>query len=214
MKKNLVLDIGNVLMSYRWKDMFMDFGLSEEDALRVGGLCFDDPLWNEMDRGRILEREVMEIMCSRYPGDAEAFRHFFTHAELMVVERPRVWEMVRNLKDAGFAVYLLSNYSENFFYKQIWATGLLPYVDGAVISYQVHCLKPEKEIYRILFDRYHLDRRESIFFDDRAENVEAARSLGMDSCLVTDEEGLLQWLSELLDAGEIRNPYDWTSGHN
>ena len=214
MKKNLVLDIGNVLMSYRWKDMFMDFGLSEEDALRVGGLCFDDPLWNEMDRGRILEREVMEIMSARHPKDAEAFRHFFTHGELMVVERPKVWEMVRNLKDAGFSVYLLSNYSENLFYKQILATGLLPLVDGAVISYQVHYLKPEREIYRILFDRYHLDRRECVFFDDRKENVEAARILGMDAYQVTDEEGLLQWLSQLLEEGEIRTPYDWTSGRN
>ena len=196
-KKNLVLDVGNVLMTYRWKDMLLDFGLSEENALRIGSYCFGSPLWNEMDRGLCLEKEVMEILMKRNPGDAEALHYFFTHAEEMVVPRPAVWEAVNQLKDQGMEVYLLSNYSERFFYKQLTQTTVLPIVDGMVVSFQVHYLKPEKEIYQILLDRYHLKRNESIFFDDRAENVEMSNLLGMDAIQVLSEEQLLQDLKTI-----------------
>ncbi len=199
MKKNLILDIGNVLMTYRWKDMLVDYGLSEEEALIVGGYCFDGNIWREMDKGMVLEKEVMEIMSYRHPEYADAYHYFFNHAELMVVGRPKVWDMVGKLKEAGMSLYLLSNYSENFFYKQITQTPILPMVDGAVISFQVHHLKPERAIYQILLDRYHLNRTESIFFDDRPENVEAAQNLGVDAVIVESEEGLLVELQKLLE---------------
>ena len=114
-----------------------------------------------------------------------------------MVPRPAVWEAVNQLKDQGMEVYLLSNYSERFFYKQLTQTTVLPIVDGMVVSFQVHYLKPEKEIYQILLDRYHLKRNESIFFDDRAENVEMSNLLGMDAIQVLSEEQLLQDLKTI-----------------
>ena len=45
--KNIIFDVGDVLLSYRWKYMLMDYGLSEEEAVRIGTEMFDDPegLW-------------------------------------------------------------------------------------------------------------------------------------------------------------------------
>ena len=52
MIKNIIFDVGDVLLEYRWKDMLMDYGLSEAEAIRVGTLMFDDPLWRQLDYGK------------------------------------------------------------------------------------------------------------------------------------------------------------------
>lgn len=46
--KNIIFDVGDVLIEYRWKQMLMDYGLEEDDAIRVGREMFDDPerLWS------------------------------------------------------------------------------------------------------------------------------------------------------------------------
>ena len=42
MKKydNIIFDVGDVLLEYRWKQMLMDYGLSEEEAIRVGPVSY------------------------------------------------------------------------------------------------------------------------------------------------------------------------------
>ena len=52
MKKNLIFDVGGVLIGYRWKEMFTDdFGLSDKEAEDLGHKIFDDPIWPDFDRG-------------------------------------------------------------------------------------------------------------------------------------------------------------------
>ena len=53
--KNIIFDVGDVLLSYRWKYMLMDYGLSEEEAVRIGTEMFDDPegLWGLLDLGTV-----------------------------------------------------------------------------------------------------------------------------------------------------------------
>ena len=74
-------------------------------------------------------------------------------------------------------------------------------MDGMVISYEVHSLKPDHTIYRHILDKYDLKPKESIFFDDRAENIEAARELGMEAVQITSEDMLLEILSNLERSG-------------
>ena len=53
--KNIIFDVGDVLLSYRWKYMLMDYGLSEEEAVRIGTEMFDDMIEDiRMDVVKIL----------------------------------------------------------------------------------------------------------------------------------------------------------------
>ena len=118
--KNIIFDIGRVLFDYRWKEMFMDCGLEEEEALRVGNLIFADPeeLWHEMDLGNRSVADITEEYVRRFPEEEEYLRWFIAHGEYMQVPRPRVWKMVHRLKEKGYNIYLLSNYPKDHFY--IW----------------------------------------------------------------------------------------------
>ena len=64
--KNIIFDVGDVLLSYRWKYMLMDYGLSEEEAVRIGTEMFDDPegLWGLLDLGTVPQQEIISKTCS------------------------------------------------------------------------------------------------------------------------------------------------------
>ena len=46
MIQNLIFDVGNVLLEYRWFDMLtVDYGMSAEEANRIGNELFENELW-------------------------------------------------------------------------------------------------------------------------------------------------------------------------
>ena len=74
--KNIIFDVGDVLLSYRWKYMLMDYGLSEEEAVRIGTEMFDDPegLWGLLDLGTVPQQEIIDHYCRKYPADEKVIR--------------------------------------------------------------------------------------------------------------------------------------------
>lgn len=198
MIKNIVFDIGDVLLGYRWKDMLQDYGLSEEEAKSVGQLMFEDPLWANLDLGIVPCHEVIAAYSEKYPEHSEVIAWFLTHGEYMHVARQNVWSKLPLLKERGYGIYLLSNYSEELYRMHTREADFLNYIDGRVVSYQIHIAKPEEGIYRHLFEKYQLNPSECIFFDDREANTKAARRLGMQAVTITSEEFLLQELEPFL----------------
>lgn len=198
--KNIIFDVGNILLGYRWKEMLLEHGLDEERAKRIGRGIFDSPHWAEFDAGQISMKELADAFSEEHPDLEEDARWFLGHAELMRVERPEVWELVKKLKEKGYHIYLLSNYSEELFTIHTKGTPFMELIDGAVVSYQIHELKPEPPIYEYLLEKYRLKREECLFFDDRPENTEAARKLGIAAVTIRggSEELLKEEIVKLL----------------
>ena len=196
MIKNLIFDVGGVLFDYRWKEMFMDYGLDEDNAIRVGTQMFNDPdrTWDFFDLGIKSDEEIADIFCKKYPGDEDVIRWFIRHGEYMQVPRPKVWKKVHELKQKGYKIYILSNYPESLFKKHTEYADFMDDIDGLMVSYMIHKAKPAEDIYKALCDKYGLDRSESIFFDDRSENVEGAIKFGMKSVKILSEQVLLDEL--------------------
>ena len=196
MIKNLIFDVGGVLFDYRWKEMFMDYGLDEDNAIRVGTQMFNDPdrTWDIFDLGIKSDEEIADIFCKKYPGDEDVIRWFIRHGEYMQVPRPKVWKKVHELKQKGYKIYILSNYPESLFKKHTEYADSMDDIDGLMVSYMIHKAKPAEDIYKALCDKYGLDRSESIFFDDRSENVEGAVKFGMKSVKILSEQVLLDEL--------------------
>lgn len=198
--KNIIFDVGSVLIGYRWKDMCLEAGWEEEKAEKIGRGFFLSPLWPDFDAGLVGTGELVESIAEKYPELREDARWFITSGKKMIIERPKVWERVKKLKEKGFGLYLLSNYSEELFAVHTDGLPFVELVDGGVISYQIHEIKPNPAIYLHLLQKYQLKPEECLFFDDRPENTEAARKLGMAAVTVEDgsEELLLQELEKLL----------------
>ena len=198
MIKNIIFDVGDVLLEYRWKDMLKDYGLPDDEAYKVGNLMFNDNLWHEFDLANMTRDEIVGQYLKNYPDYAEVMQWIMTHGELMHVKREDVWEKAQKLKEKGYGIYILSNYSQELFEKHTKDAPFISLADGVVVSYQIHITKPDEKIYRYLLDKYNLKAEECIFFDDREENTEAARKLGIEAITVTSKEFLLDELDKLL----------------
>lgn len=198
--KNIIFDVGSVLIGYRWRDMCLEAGWEEEKADKIGRGFFDSPLWPDFDAGFITTEELIESVAEIYPELREDARWFITGGKKMVTERPKVWELAGKLKEKGFKLYLLSNYSEELFRLHTDGFPFLDLMDGGVISYQIKKIKPDPAIYQYLMQKYQLKPEDCLFFDDRPENTEAARRLGMAAVTVEEgsEELLVRELERLL----------------
>lgn len=200
MIRNLIFDVGDVLVEYRWFEMLTrDYGLSEAEAKRIGGEMFDNEIWVQgLDGGKLSLEEAIHQYELKYPDDVDVMGWFLRNGEQMAVKRPEVWDKVAALKENGYKIYLLSNYSEELFHVHTKGAKFLDVLDGGVVSYQVHALKPDREIYEILLEKYSLKAEECLFFDDRMDNVEGAKKAGIQAIQVTSREMLNETLDKML----------------
>lgn len=197
MIQNLIFDVGEVLVGYRWEEMLTMHGLSPERAAQVYDSCFDTLDWLDYDKGLVTLEEVIRRAKAGHPDAAEDLEWFLNNPEMMVVPRPRIWQRLCELHDKGMGIYILSNYSREYFNRAIRGFHFFRAVDGCLVSYEVGLAKPDPAIYTCLLERFRLKAETCLFLDDRFENVEAARQLGIAGYHVTGEEALADYLSGL-----------------
>lgn len=200
MIKNLIFDVGEVLLEYRWTDMLMDYGLSHSEAKRIGEELFHKPIWTAgLDGGLLTIEKAIEKYAVLHPDDIDVISWFLRHGEFMMVRRPEVWEKLDLLKKKGYKIYILSNYSEELFTKHTKDAEFLNILDGGIISYQIHLLKPNARIYKALLEKYSLKAEECMFFDDKEENVKGASRVGIKAVRVTSRDMLNIMLDEMME---------------
>lgn len=179
MIKNIVFDVGNVLVEWDPKKALRELGIDGEDMEAVLNATVRSDVWNESDRSTLSDEELLSRMIGNAPGYEEQIRQLWEHVQLAIwqFDYSRAW--INRLKENGYRVYILSNYSKYAYEKTIEALSFLEDVDGALFSYEVHQIKPEPEIYLSLLQKFHLNAEECVFLDDRKENVEAAKQQGI-----------------------------------
>ena len=148
-------------------------------GLAPGGLgaFFREEDWLLHSTGRQTEAEFRCRVCAAFPLPPDAilgdrlWRHLFDDA-------PRRLTMVRILEQLTGRVRLglLSNAGPSL---REGISPLLPLFDDVVISAEVGCRKPDPEIYQLALGRLGVEAEETLFIDDFAHNVAAARKLGI-----------------------------------
>lgn len=199
MVKNIVFDIGNVLVDYCWQDHIRRFGFGEADVDRIGRAMMQSPVWNELDRGVWTNEELLSGFIQNDPELEPEIRLVFSDLGTLVRERSGSLPWIRELKAAGYGVYYLSNFSDRVKREAADQLRFLPETDGGIMSYEVRLIKPDAAIYRALFEKYELKPEESVFLDDSEKNIDAARKLRMYGILVRDQEQAKQELRALLE---------------
>ena len=198
MIKNIVFDIGNVLVDYCWQDHIARFGYTGETARRVGEAMMLSDTWQEVDRGVWTEEELLAGFIANDRELEREIRTVFSDLSTLVRERSGSIPWLRSLKADGYKLYYLSNFSQKVKREAGKELTFLEEMDGGIMSCTVHQIKPDPAIYQALFDRYGLSAKESVFLDDSPANVQAAKDVGMRGILVTSQEQAVQELEELL----------------
>ncbi len=179
MIKNVIFDMGNVLLAFD-RDRFLDAvnAHGEERQMLLNNVYLSVE-WARMDRGSMTEAEAAASMCSHVPEHLHEKVHLLVDKwDRPIIPVPGMKELVRELKEAGYGVYLLSNAS----YRQHEYWPRVPgneYFDGTLVSADVKLVKPEREIYELMMKEFNLIPDECVFIDDSTLNIEGAERVGI-----------------------------------
>ncbi|MBR1567088.1 MAG: HAD family phosphatase [Oscillospiraceae bacterium] len=179
MIKNIVFDMGNVIIRFD-RDAFIDrFGVSREDRQTLLREVFLSPEWVMMDRGTLTEEDCYAIVSPRLPEHLRDIAwKLITFWDRPILEIEGIYPLIEELKGKGYGIYLLSNAScrQPEYWQRVPAAR---FFDGTLISYSVKLVKPMPEIYEKFFEKFSLKREECFFIDDSPANIEASLYVGM-----------------------------------
>ncbi|MFG6332530.1 MAG: HAD family phosphatase [Lachnospiraceae bacterium] len=198
MIRNVIFDIGNVLVDFCWREHIESCGFQGVTADRIGRAMMQSPVWSEIDRGVWSMEELLAAFIANDPEIGDAIRIVFRDFRTLVKERSGSVAWIRSLKAEGLGVYYLSNFSRRVETEAAAELSFLKEMDGGILSYKERLIKPDPAIYRLLLARYGLSAEESVFLDDTPENVEAAKALGMQGIVVESQEQAKRRLREVL----------------
>ncbi len=188
MIKTVIFDIGNVLAGFEWKAYFEKFGYSKEVLARIAKATVESKAWSEYDRGMLTDEEVLNQFVRNDPGIEKELRESLENIDGMLVKYDYAIPWVKELKQKGYQVLVLSNFAHRAHHDCKDVLGFLDYVDGGILSYQEKTIKPEPEIYRRLLERYRLVPEECVFLDDLESNLAAAAEFGIKTIHFTDKD--------------------------
>ncbi len=179
MIKNLVFDMGNVLI--HWKgELLMDWmGIDDKEERKIlSERMFSSLEWPLLDWGVLNEEEAEKVFQSRIDRKYWDHIHKSLYWEDMIYPVEGMADFIRKKKADGYSIYLLSNApaSVRKYFPLIPSSECF---DGIIFSGKVKLVKPMPEIYQLLLQRYSLKAEESLFIDDLPLNCAGAVHEGM-----------------------------------
>jgi len=176
---SVIFDIGRVLVRWEPYKLYRTlFGSDGEIAafLDQTGLLARNL---DFDRGEPFAVGIADLVA-RFPRHAAALRAFDTRwIETLDGEIPESVGILTALRKAGMPNFAITNFAREKFDLALARHPMLGRFDDVVVSADVKVVKPDPKIFRILLDRRNLTPARTLFIDDNADNVAAARDLGL-----------------------------------
>ena len=193
--KNIVFDLGRVVFA-------QDPAKSSEHFKQFFSYVSLTPMpqfWTDYDLGVSSFDDVAADLAAYRGVEVEYAASMIREAISRQETIAPTGALIADLKAAGYTLYVLSNMSREFidFLRQ---QPVYRHFDGEVISCEEGVAKPQPEIYELLLQRFDLNPAETLFIDDRKENVEAAAAKGIRTVHFNrmDYEGSCLSLREML----------------
>ena len=146
MIRNIVFDIGNVLIGFEAMDYLTSL-FGEEKAVRIAEAVFGSGYWQELDIARLSVEEILELFYSAAPDLRDEIKESFDRIGECVERLDWPVSLVDSLKEKGYGVYFLSNMSEHVKASNPDAFDFVSHMDGGIWSCDVHLIKPDTGIY-------------------------------------------------------------------
>lgn len=192
MIKNIVFDIGNVLVDYNIKEFLAGKGFEPDMIKRILRASIMSPYWEAFERCDLNEEEVTAAFVSLDPEIEPQIKKAYENITGMLTIRPFAIDLVKQLKQEGYGVYYLSNYSSKAYRECNDSLAFMEYTDGGCLSFQEKMTKPDVNFYKSFLEKFQLNAQECLFVDDTPINVEVAQQLGFQGIVFRSYEDTLE----------------------
>lgn len=177
--KAVVFDLGGVLLDWDPRHLYRKL-IADPAQLAdfLGRVC--TPRWHlAHDLGEDTEESCRELAAA-HPALADLIMAWSRRSEEMIAGQIDAGVAVlEDVKAAGLRCLALSNMEADKFALRAGRYPFFAHFEGCVISGAEGVAKPDRKIFEILLARYDLEPAATVFIDDTAANVAAARELGI-----------------------------------
>ena len=195
--ETVVFDLGGVLIDwdprYLYRKVFTDEKEMEEFLATI-----TTTEWHiEQDRGRTME-EATALLISHHPEHKKEIEAYYGRwDEMFGGPIEGAVDILRELRERGFPLYALTNWSAETFPFARESYDFLGWFEEIVVSGEEGMVKPDEDLYAVLIQRTGLDPATTVFVDDSLPNVAAAQDLGFTAVAFHNPDQLREELSRL-----------------
>jgi len=180
--KAVIFDFGGVLIGWDPRNLYSRFFPEQRQAMEdfLAEVSFME--WNaQQDKGRPFT-EGVAALSKQFPHRAELISAYHENwKESITGSIEGTVEILQNLKEKGYGVYGLSNWSTETFAIIRHEFEFLNLLDGIILSGEVKLIKPEPEIYDLCLQKIGRPANQCLFIDDSEANIITARKMGFDT---------------------------------
>ena len=185
-----LFDLGGVFFDWNpdhfYKNVFENI---EEREFFLAEVCNDQ--WNvQQDAGRSIAEAELELIPKFPHYEKEIKMYYKNHRKMIRGVFEESVDILKKLKDKNYDCYVLSNWSAETFAGMTDDYPFLKLFDGLLISGEDKLMKPDSAIYELAKNRFNLNPEETVFIDDKLENIEAAQGLNFKTIHLTDPKNI------------------------
>lgn len=195
---HLLLDLGDVLVSVDQPRLAAGLAtLAGRTVEQVEEVLFARGLKRALDLGTVGAAAAWRRFCAQLEVKLRFVDFALTYCDLFATIEP-TQALVRALRAAGHRAYLLSN-TDTLHLGAIRARWeLVRSLDGTAASFDLGVIKPDPRFYQRALGHLGLRVQDCVFVDDRADNIDAARGVGLAAVHATDPVAVRRGLVEVL----------------
>jgi HAD superfamily hydrolase (TIGR01509 family) len=199
MIRNIIFDLGNVLISFRPSEYLKK---NNYPVIKIRALL-DEVFWSRewllIDNGELSTEEAIDLIARKSSLKREEIALIFNKRTEIMSPIDQNVKLLPGLKKEGYRLYYLSNFPADIFPEIKSSFSFFKYFDGGIISANVHFSKPDARIYYLFLKTFNLMADECFFIDDNEENVIASKKIGMTGFSTSGSVNISKDLFKLLN---------------
>ena len=184
--KKFLFDLGNVFFDWNperiLKPIFND---DERMNFFINNISF--PLLDtRCDAGVTIEVAVNDAI-KKFPEFEKEIKFYYpNHGNMVGGFFKKTVDVFYKIKELNYPCFVLSNWSAETYEGMEEKYPFLKDFDGKIISGRDFLIKPDPAIYELAISRFNLIPEETLFIDDRLDNIEAAQNLNFQTIHLTN----------------------------
>src|SRR5262249_21151467 len=146
--------------------------------------------WLDLDRGDLEEEQAIQLFSARLDLPVADVRDLMLAAKVSLTPIPESIRYLEELSASGVGLYCITNMAHGTFAFVRRRFSFWERFRAILVSAEVHLVKPDPRIYQHALRAFAIDARDTLFLDDKDENVEGARAVGLEAVRFTSAADL------------------------